>query len=106
MAPFRYFVLTAALLALAIKPAAAITASDVLGKMSDKERFSYVTGLVDMLSYQAVLANDRPRAECITNEFYNKAEATWKLISATFEKFGDKSPEGLIVVLMNRACGG
>jgi hypothetical protein len=55
-------------------PAGAVTAKDVLKKMGDKERFSYVTGLVDMLSYQSVLAGNRDRAECISNEFYKKTE--------------------------------
>ena len=73
----------------------AITAKDVLEKMGDKERFGYVTGLVDMLSYQAVLANDRSRAECIVNEFYNKTDATWRLLTATFERYPTSHPKGL-----------
>jgi hypothetical protein len=87
------------------EPARAITAKDVLEKMTEKERFSYVTGLVDMLSYQSVLAGNRSRAECITTAFYSKTEETWRLMVSTFEKFSDKNPEGLVVVLMNRACG-
>jgi len=108
-APFRCFrraALLAAALVLAAEPARAITAKDVLEKMTDKERFSYVTGLVDMLSYQSVLAGNGQRAGCISNAFYSKTEETWRLIVSTFEKFSDKSPEGLVVVLMNRACGG
>jgi hypothetical protein len=108
MAPFRYFrraALLAAALVLATQPARAITAKDVLEKMTEKERFSYVTGLIDMLSYQLVLAGNRPRAECITNAFYGKTEETWRSMVATFEKFSDRNPEGLVVVLMNRACG-
>lgn len=107
MAPFRYLAgafITATVLVLAAGPAAAISAKDVLEKMGEKERFSYVTGLVDMLSYQSVLAGKRDRAECIANKFYNSND-TWKLMMATFEKFSDKAPEGLVVVLMNRACG-
>jgi hypothetical protein len=29
---------------------------------------------------------------------------TWLLMRAMFEKYSDKAPEGLAVVLMNRAC--
>jgi hypothetical protein len=106
MAPFRLsFVL--ALLAAVVLPAGkarAITAKDVLEKMTEKERFGYVTGLVDMLSYQFVLAGNRGRAECVTKAFYGNAEDTWRSVLSTFEKFSDKAPEGLVVVLMNRAC--
>jgi hypothetical protein len=51
------------------------------------------------------LAGNRPRAECITAAFYSKTEETWRLMVSTFEKFSDKNPEGLVVVLMNHACG-
>jgi hypothetical protein len=107
MAPFRLLISACALgCALALPSAAlAITAKDVMEKMTDKERFGYVTGLVDMLSYQFVLAGNRTRAECISKAFYGDTEATWKLLVSTFEKFSDKAPEGLVVVLMNRACG-
>jgi hypothetical protein len=107
MAPFRFSISTATVIASLALPhsAFAITAKDVLEKMTDKERFGYVTGLVDMLSYQSVLAGNRARAECVSKTFYENTEATWKLVVATFEKYSDKSPEGLIVVVMNRACG-
>jgi hypothetical protein len=68
---------------LSANSARAIAAKDVLEKMGDKERFGYDTSLVDMLSYQAVLAKNRARAECIENEFYNKTEATWQLVIRT-----------------------
>jgi hypothetical protein len=109
MAPFRFSISAALLLVTVLLPsgdARAITAKDVLEKMTDKERFGYVTGLVDMLSYQSILAGNRTRAECISNAFYGKTEETWQSVMATFGKFSDKAPEGLVVVLMNRACGG
>lgn len=97
---------SAVLLALLLtaKPAVAITAKDVMEKMTEKERFGYVTGLVDMLSYTAVLAGNRGRGECISKAFYGDKQVTWQHIFQTFGKFPDKAPEGLIVVLMNRAC--
>jgi hypothetical protein len=109
MAPFRFSLNVVALLAALVLPrgsANAVTAKDVLEKMTEKERFGYVTGLVDMLSYQFVLAGNRERAECVTKAFYSNAEDTWRSVVSTFQKFEDKSPEGLIVVLMNRSCGG
>jgi hypothetical protein len=46
-------------------PAAALSARDVMEKMSKEERYSYLIGLAHMHSYHAVLAGDRPRATCI-----------------------------------------
>ena len=108
MAPFQ-FIAFWAVLALAplmsIHDAFAITAKDVMQKMEEKERFGYVTGLVDMLSYQALLAGDKKRAQCIADAFYGQKDRTWPLLFKTFGKYPDKAPEGLVVVLMNHACG-
>jgi len=83
----------------------AIAARDVM-EMPTQERFSYITGLVDMLSYQHVLSGDRVRAECITNAFYSQKKETWDRVHDTMLAFPDKAPEGLIVVLMKKQCGG
>lgn len=85
--------------------ALAIDASDVMQKMTEKERFGYLTGLVDMLSYQYVLAGNADRARCISDAFYKKPEDMSRTVVETFAKHPDKPAEGLIVVLMNRACG-
>lgn len=86
-------------------PAFAITAGDVMNKMEQKERFGYITGLVDMLSYTAILTGNRPRAECISKAFYGKKDEAWGDVVELFGRYPDKSPEGLVVVLMNQACG-
>ncbi len=108
MAPFRFSRVTAALLAIAFLPATeafATTAQDVLEKMTDKERFGYVTGLVEMLSYQSILSGNRVRGQCISDAFYGKPKEAWLSIMAMFDKYPDKAPEGLVIVHMNRACG-
>jgi hypothetical protein len=89
----------------AAHPAAAITASDVMDKMDQKQRFGYLSGLVDMMSYQALLAGDRARAECISNAFYKRNDMSMRILEA-FGKYPAKAPEGLVVVLMKRECGG
>ena len=98
-------VVAALVLCVAAPSAYAITAKDVM-EMSVKERFSYLTGLADMLSYQHVLSGDRTRAECITNAFYSQKDETWDRVHDTMRAFPDKAPEGLLVVLMNKQCGG
>jgi hypothetical protein len=85
--------------------AVAITAKDVMEKMTEKERFGYVTGLIDMLSYQHLLSGNRERAQCISNAFYGKKDEAWHMLFETFGRYPDKAPEGLVVVLMKRACG-
>ena len=85
--------------------ARAVTAKDVLEKMTDKERFGYVTGLVDMLSYQSILAGNRVRGQCISDTFYKNPKESWPSLMAMFDSYSDKAPEGLVVVHMNRACG-
>ena len=92
-------------IALASTPCVAITARDVMEKMSEKERFGYLSGLVDMLSYQSLLGGDRKRAECVYEAFYKEAATTKKLIEA-FNRFPEKAPEGLVILLMRNACGG
>lgn len=94
-----------AVFVLAVHPAAAITARDVMEKMEQKERYGYLTGLVDMMSYQTLLAGDKTRAECISKAFYSRNDMTTRILE-TFSKYPDRAPEGLIVVLMKRECGG
>lgn len=107
MAPFRCVVTVSvcAAVAFSTQGALAISASDVMEKMTEKERFGYLTGLVDMLSYQHVLAGNQGRAKCISVAFYKKPDDAWRLVGETFAKFPDKAAEGLMVVLMNRSCG-
>jgi hypothetical protein len=82
----------------------AITAKDVTEKMTEKQRFGYVTGLIDMLAYQHLLSGNRDRSQCISDAFYGKKDETWHKLFELFGRFPDKAPEGLVVVLMNRAC--
>lgn len=89
----------------AAAPAAAFEARYVMENMTQKERFGYVLGLADMLSYQYVLDGNRARGQCITDQFYSKTDETWKLVLDTFKQYPDKPPEGLVVVLMNKRCG-
>jgi hypothetical protein len=88
--------------------AAAVTADDVMKKMSRDERFGYVSGLIDMLSYQIALSGDKSRAKCVTDAFFRKKEdnEAWQKLVAAFERFPDRSAEAIVFVLMKQACGG
>lgn len=84
--------------------AQAITADDVLEKMGDKERWGYLTGLIDMMSYQEVLAGNEARAQCISDWFYNQDE-TVPRIFATLSRYSNLAPEGILIQMAKNACG-
>lgn len=64
----------------------------------------YITGMVDMLSYQAVLQGNRERAICINNAFY-RDDATLKRVVDAMFAFPDKQPVQVLIVVLNKACG-
>jgi hypothetical protein len=77
-------------------------------KMAEKERFGYLTGLIDMLAYQAGVAGNTARMKCINDTYYRdpspKAEA-WETLFATFGRFPDKQPATILILLADKACG-
>jgi hypothetical protein len=110
MAPFRFPSVVFVALALclgAIKPAAAITAGEVMKKMSEQERFGYLTGLIDMLAYQMSVAGDEKNAACIIGAFYRDGrEQNMASMLSAFERFPDRRPEAIVTVVVKKACGG
>jgi hypothetical protein len=107
MAPFRCFARTVALLAtmtLTIQSAAAITARDVTDKMSANERYGYLTGIVDSLSYQSLLNGNRDYARCVSDAFYRDKDGMSRVIDA-LHAFPDKPTVAIIIVVMKRRCG-
>jgi hypothetical protein len=99
--------LCAALLMLTatVHSASAITAEDVMKKMSHEQRVGYLAGLVDMLAYQAAANGDRAKGNCIADRFYReKREDSIARTLEVFSKFSDKRPEILLSVLANQLC--
>lgn len=89
--------------------AAALTAQDVTGKMSQEQRFSYLTGLIDMSMYQAALSGDPARAQCIYDAFYTapgKDSNPWRRFDDALRQFGDKRPEAILTLLIQKICAG
>ncbi|MCB1380911.1 MAG: hypothetical protein KDK89_21465 [Alphaproteobacteria bacterium] len=72
--------------------------------LSDEASNGYITGMVDMLSYQAVLQGNREQASCINNAFY-RDEATLKRVVDAMFAFPDKQPVQVLIVVLNKACG-
>lgn len=106
MAPFRCFITCVLFVFLSLnysKNAHAITAKELMTGMSDEMSKGYISGLVDMLSYKAILDKDRPRARCINDSFYRN-DAMLKTVVDAMYAFPDKEPVAIVVVVMNKVC--
>jgi hypothetical protein len=108
MAPFQSLAILSFCLALlaTTHSASAITADDVMKKMSDKERQGYLTGLIDMLAYQTAAAGHREKGNCIADAFYDDKKNTesWTRLHTVFRQYSDKRPEILLSVLAGQIC--
>jgi len=93
-------ILSAALVALLIaSPAFAITAGDVLDRMTEKERGGYLSGAIEM----AMVAKPE-KSECILNWFYGSGAPGPKTVIATLERYRDKPAAAVINALINKNC--
>lgn len=87
-------------------PLWAITAGDVLDRMTEKERLGYIGGAVDMAIYSAsTKEKNNPKAECIHAWFFEKDAKGPSEVIQTFSRYRDRQAVGLITVLIERACG-
>lgn len=83
----------------------AITAAEMMKKMSQEQRIGYLTGLIDMLAYQTAAHGDREKGNCIVEKFYREGrDDTLKRTYEVMEKFADTRPEILLTVLANKLC--
>lgn len=101
---FRVFSPFLLSLVLCTSPALALTGKDVMEKMNKDVRWGYVSGMVDMLSYRALLDDDKARAECLYKWFY-KTDETPNLIYGALDRYANKAAQGIIIVFAKRACG-
>jgi hypothetical protein len=100
----RILIAATTLLMIAL-PAFAVTAGDVLDRMTDKERGGYLSGAVEMAMYQAGLQGNAKKSECILNWYYKSDGKGSRDVIATFDKYKDKSAVMLIQALIDRECG-
>lgn len=85
-----------------------LNAGAVLTKMTDDQRASYVSGVIEGLAYSRYV-RDKPSEEgmkCIYDWFYSDNKARWvNTLFPAFNRYKDK-PVGVILhVLTRRACG-
>ncbi|MEM8770644.1 MAG: hypothetical protein AAGD92_03235 [Pseudomonadota bacterium] len=86
--------------------AQAFTGKELMATFSRDERHMYLTALIHMASYQAVLDGDKLRGQCIMDWYH----APDHLKSAAYierflQEYPDKEAAPIVVVLINRECG-
>lgn len=85
--------------------AQAITVREFMEKMPKEEHKGYLFGAINMLAMHYRITGDETRADCIIQKFYHEPPMM-KRIYATLLLHPNKPPEGVIFIIMKRACGG
>ena len=83
-------------------PASALTAGDVLDKMSNKEQTAYMFGSMEMAAFLAHAGGNAERAKCIVKWFGDKGVAQ---IVEAMSAYKDHEAQPIIYTLIGRACG-
>ena len=88
-------------------PVQALTANDVLNKMSNDERHSYLAGMVGGFAHSRYLQDkpDQSGMTCIFDWYYESGAKKWQLIETWFSRHLDKQVEPLLYVLIKKECG-
>jgi hypothetical protein len=89
------------------KEAAALTAEEVLNRMSDEERFAYISGVVDGLAFARWTADqpDNTGMQCIYDWYYGGNAAVRETIQTWLTRHQDRPVDALMYVLIRRECG-
>jgi hypothetical protein len=85
----------------------ALTADDVMNKMTAQERSSYFAGVVEGLA-QARWVADKPNTDgmqCIQNWYYGGGESNLRKIHTFFERHAEKPAAALLYVMIKQECG-
>lgn len=91
----------------------AMTAEVIMTKMTEKERYTYVAGVVEGLAYARYRSDNRDVSgenknatgmACVYDWFYKK-EASWTHITQAFTKFGSHYPGAVVAALIRKECG-
>lgn len=88
--------------------AAALTADDVMNKMTPDERTAYLAGAVEAFA-QSRWITDKPNADgmrCIQDWFYARGEETRPDLYAFLSEHLEKPAPAMIYVMLKRECGG
>jgi hypothetical protein len=84
-------------------PAAALTAGDVVDKMTADERAAFVIGAVTMAQRFYELAGNERKVACIRDWY--RSEGRVRQVHGVFSNYKDRDAASLLHVLINRHCG-
>lgn len=90
-----------------IQQANALTAGDVLNKMTSEQSVSYINGVIEGLAYSRWL-RDRPSSKgskCIYDWYYQGGKKSFNQTMSWLERHPDKPVGALIYVLTKKKCG-
>jgi len=77
-----------------------------MNKMSRDEQFGYITGMIDMMTYQATIGGNKAKADCIVNTYLGeRKDEAWAKLMDAFDALPDRYPAGIVAVLVKEACG-
>lgn len=82
----------------------ALTGAELLDQFEREDRFVYISGIVDMASYQESLNGDDERAQCIVDWFYSADHRAMLEVDQLLERYRERHAQPIVLVLINRAC--
>ncbi|MEM6889181.1 MAG: hypothetical protein AAF636_13685 [Pseudomonadota bacterium] len=90
----------------AAQDAGAQTADDVLNRMSDEERFAYLSGVVEGLATSRWVADqpDSSRMQCVYDWYFGQNVKVRQTVIAWLERNPDQRAGILMHVLVERQC--
>ena len=93
--------------ALGAKGALALTAHDVLNKMSAEEQAAYLAGVVGGLAYSRYVRDtpDTSGMACIHDWYFAGETERQRQIMQWLERHSEKPAEPLLYVLIRKECG-
>ncbi|MBB4267912.1 hypothetical protein [Roseospira visakhapatnamensis] len=83
-----------------------LTAGVVLQRMNTTQRFSFIAGIVEGLSYARYLRDGKDPAgmACINTWFYDDTKGAIEQVYTAFGTFPDHPPAAVMFVLLNQVC--
>lgn len=90
-----------------VQQAKALTAGDVMNKMTIDQRLGYMDGIIEGLAFARWL-KDKPSKvgmKCIYDWYYSDAEKIHGRITTWFNRHTDKPAGALMYVLTKKECG-
>lgn len=81
----------------------ALTAGDVLTRMSTKELSAYLSGNIDMAAQLAYFNGRQQQSDCIVDWYYHKNGV--KQVMQALYKFKDHQVQPVVYALIEKTCG-